>query len=220
MAPHQTGPRRRKPGAGRRRDPTIDSRILHAARLLYATDGWAGLHFDGVARNAGVSKDAVYRRFADAKALLLAAISERNMPSLAEDVPLREALVDYAGAIFDYFTSGDGYANLRVHLDGPKHPEVLNSYRSDVVEPALHRDSAVLRRAQDAGRLSAGVDCEAAILAIGGAVMVLALAHGPDQYRPDPGYDHSSPGVLRNLKSIVAQVIPVSSYTRTTVTSD
>jgi AcrR family transcriptional regulator len=154
-----------------------------------------------------VSKDAVYRRFSDLKSLLLAALSERAMPSLSDRAPIRSALTDYVAAIFDYFTRGDGYANLRVHLDGPKHPDILAAYRSDVVEPALQHDSAVLRRAQEVGELGPNVDCDAVIVAIGGACMLLALAKGSGQFIDDVGYDHASPEVMPQLNAIVEQVL-------------
>lgn len=169
----------RKPGAGRRRDPAIDDRLRQAARTLYAREGWAGYHFDGVAKAAGVSKDAVYRRYADAQALLLDALSDQSVPMLAEDVPVEQALVDFACDVFTYFASGNGYANLRVHIDGALYPKVLQDYRSRVVEPQLGQAVGVLERAKRDGEVPQDVDALAVMAALSGAVMVYALAAAP-----------------------------------------
>ena len=192
----------RKPGAGRKRDPTIDDRLRHAARLLYARDGWVGLHFDGVAKQAGVSKDAVYRRYADPQALLLDALSDQNVPTLPADRPIEEALIAFASDTFAYFTSGDGYANLRVHVDGPKHPKVLEAYRTRVVEPQLAQAVDVVERARRNGQLDLGVSPAAVIDAIGGAVMLYALASAPveDAGPPDGA-------VVRQLAVFVRQIL-------------
>jgi AcrR family transcriptional regulator len=168
-----------KSTVGRRRDPTIDGRLRQAARMLYAREGWAGFHFEGVAKAAGVSKDAVYRRYSDAKSLLIDALSDQAVPVLAADRPIEEALVVYACDAFTYFASGNGYANLRVHVDAAQHPDVLQQYRIRVVEPQIAHAVSVLERARDEGQLHPDISCTAVIEALGGAVIVYALASAP-----------------------------------------
>lgn len=192
----------RKPGAGRRRDPTIDDRLRQAARELYAREGWAGFHFDGVAKAAGVSKDAVYRRYADAQALLLDALSDAGVPVLGEELPVEEALIEYAGEVFTYFAGGTGYANLRVHIDGPQHPTVLQQYRSRVVEPQLAAAVDVLERARRGGRLHPDADPAAVMAALGGAVMVYALASAAPE-----GVGAPDDAVMRQLAVFVRQIL-------------
>ncbi|MEB3070658.1 TetR/AcrR family transcriptional regulator [[Mycobacterium] vasticus] len=169
----------RKSAAGRRRDPTIDDRLRRTARALYAREGWAGFHFDGVAKAAGVSKDAVYRRYSDAQSLLIDALSDQVVPALADDRPVEEALVAFACDTFTYFASGDGNANLRVHVDAVQYPNVLQQYRTRVVEPQLAQAVSVLERAREQGRLGPDVSCRAVVEALGGAVIVHALASAP-----------------------------------------
>ena len=141
-------PPRRKPGAGRRRDPTIDDRLQQAARMLYAREGWAGFHFDGVVKAAGVSKDAVYRRYPDAQtAAARRACPIRPFPCLPT-TPIEEALIAYASDVFAYFASGNGYANLRVHIDAARYPDVLREYRIRVIEPQISQAVGVLERAR------------------------------------------------------------------------
>jgi AcrR family transcriptional regulator len=190
--------------AGRRRDPTIDAKLRRAARMLYAHEGWAGLHFEGVARAAGVSKDAVYRRYADAKSLLLDALSEQVVPTLAGDRPIEEALVAYACDVFSYFASGNGYANLRVHIDGAQYPDILQQYRVRVVEPQIAQAVGVLESAREGGRIHPDTSCTAVIEALGGAVMFHALVTMPscaqDAAVPNPA-------TVRQLSEFVDQVL-------------
>lgn len=195
--------RPRKPGAGRRRDPSIDDRVRQAARALYAREGWAGFHFEGVARAAGVSKDAVYRRYSDAETLLLDALSAQSLPQLADDRPVEEALVAFGCDVFAYFASGNGYANLRVHIDGGRYPNVLAQYRDRVVQPQITQAVTVLEKAKEAGAIHPDTSTGAVVEALGGAVIVLALAGGArldDAGRPDAA-------VVRQLTEVVQQVL-------------
>jgi AcrR family transcriptional regulator len=193
---------RRAPGAGRRRDPAIDEKLRHAARMLYAREGWSGFHFDGVAKAAGVSKDAVYRRYPDPRALLLDALADESAPTLDADRPVEEALVEFATETFVYFSSGSGLANLRVHVDGARHPEVLEEYRTRVVVPQLAQTVAVLERARAAGQLDAGVSPTAVIEGLAGAVMLHALASPPQAGATVP-----DAAVLGQLSVLVRQIL-------------
>ena len=48
---------------GRPRDPRIDSSVLHATVDLLGETGYAALSVDAIARRAGTSKPAIYRRW-------------------------------------------------------------------------------------------------------------------------------------------------------------
>jgi AcrR family transcriptional regulator len=48
---------------GRPRDPRIDSAVLHATVELLSETGYAELSVDAIARRAGTSKPAIYRRW-------------------------------------------------------------------------------------------------------------------------------------------------------------
>lgn len=70
--PHrdQTAPSR----GGRPRDPSIDDRVLAAARELLVEAGWEATTVRGVATHAGVSRAAVLRRWPSKAHLVLDAI--------------------------------------------------------------------------------------------------------------------------------------------------
>src|SRR5262249_5011364 len=94
----------RKRKRGRPRDRGIDERIIHAATAVYAERGWTGFNFDVIARRAGVSKDAIYRRYESPVALLLASWSGARLPehpqrqnALAADADIRDFLMAVGG---------------------------------------------------------------------------------------------------------------------------
>lgn len=77
MSPQQS-PRR-----GRPRNPAVDRAILDAARSVLARKGFTGTSMDEIARQAGVGKDTLYRRWKSKEALvqhLLTVLSEQNVP--------------------------------------------------------------------------------------------------------------------------------------------
>lgn len=168
-------PRRRRPGGGRRRDPDIDARVLLAARNTYAEFGWAGFHFDRVAKTAQVSRDVLYRRYTDREALLLDALADAVLPVVSGQGTMRDQLMTYARDIYNYFTSADGVASLRVHLEATQFPELYRAYRSHAIDPNFEINVATLNRAVRDGELRQSVDCLAVLEAIGGGALIHAL---------------------------------------------
>ena len=64
-------------GAGRRgrsRDPGIDARLLDAAYRHLSVNGFEALSLTGVAREAGTTRQALYRRWPDKASLAAAAL--------------------------------------------------------------------------------------------------------------------------------------------------
>lgn len=76
-------------------------RILAAATTEFAAYGVAGARVDRIAANAQANKRAIYDYFGDKQALF-AAVLERLMGELAQDVPPGGDLGEYAGRLFDY----------------------------------------------------------------------------------------------------------------------
>ena len=171
-------PRKRRPGGGRRRDPEIDGRILAAAREIYVAEGWAGFNFITVAKAAGASRDALYRRYATPEQLLHAVLTNQELVTL--DLPVegdpRKVIEEFALSAYDYFSVGDGYIALRVHVEAHQFPEVYRAYQKHVLDPsqdAMERSFAALfiRNSIDPGSF----DLRALIESITGAAMMHAL---------------------------------------------
>ncbi|HIY66869.1 MAG TPA: TetR/AcrR family transcriptional regulator, partial [Candidatus Agrococcus pullicola] len=62
---------------GRPRDAQIDTAVLEATAEALDADGYSGVIIEEVARRAGVSKTAVYRRWPNRRHLALAALADR-----------------------------------------------------------------------------------------------------------------------------------------------
>ena len=59
---------------GRPRDPSVDQAILRAALELFVEHGIAGASIEKIAKQAGVAKTSIYRRWTSREALLAQAI--------------------------------------------------------------------------------------------------------------------------------------------------
>src|SRR6266566_1250108 len=70
---------RRRPGG--QMDPEADRLILETAKRLLREQGYDRLTMDGVAREAGVARTTVYRRYRDKADLVSAAIDTLRDPA-------------------------------------------------------------------------------------------------------------------------------------------
>ena len=75
---------------GRPRNPEVDQAILDSARKVLARKGFTGTSMEEIARQAGVGKDTLYRRYKSKEELvldLLTTMSEENVPAPELDDP-------------------------------------------------------------------------------------------------------------------------------------
>jgi AcrR family transcriptional regulator len=63
--------------AGRPRDPQIDAAVLKAAVTVLDRSGYGGFTLEEVARRAGTTKPAIYRRWGNRQRLMLDALGKR-----------------------------------------------------------------------------------------------------------------------------------------------
>ncbi|MCX2930641.1 TetR-like C-terminal domain-containing protein [Mycobacterium sp. CVI_P3] len=198
--------RRRRPGGGRRRDPDIDDRVLVAARRTYAELGWSGFHFDRVARAAQVSRDVLYRRYSDREALLLDALANATLPTVDGQGTIRDQLMRYARDIYAYFTSPQGIASLRIHLEAAQFPDLYQTYRERVIDPNFEVNIAALDNASRYGELRQSIDAVAALEAIGGGLLIHAL------YSQHAGATHLGASTLTgaDLDAVLAHFVALA----------
>jgi AcrR family transcriptional regulator len=159
----------------------VDERVLRVARAVYAARGWAGFNFDVVAREAGVSKDAVYRRYASRVDLLLSATGRtfEEQTRVAPDADLRDYLVAVATEYFRDFAEGSGRGSLRLFIEAPDNPELDQASERERSAPGVAHLRSVVRRAMAAGQLPAASAPTQVIEAILGAVALHVLATPP-----------------------------------------
>ena len=130
----EAAPLRPPAGRGRPRDPQMQSRILSAALDVYANAGWTGFTFEAVAREAGVGKPAIYRRWASREDLLFAVV-DLQMP--AHELPntgsIRGDLIGMAEDVLDGQIRGPGAAVARLGIEVAVHPEPLGRIHEQLV---------------------------------------------------------------------------------------
>ncbi|WP_161925744.1 TetR/AcrR family transcriptional regulator [Gordonia crocea] len=171
-----------QPSRGRPRDADVDRKIIEAARSVYGERGWAGFSFGAVCRAAGVSKDAMYRRYASREDLLVAALHEEPIPiNFDADADLRDQLIEIASLTLAAFASPEGMIPFRAFVDAATNPEVGELYYQQVAVAHVRYMYDLTNRAITEGRFSAIDRPTAFIDGLLGGLIMHVLATPPDK---------------------------------------
>lgn len=178
--------------AGRPRSAEVDSRLERAALTLFAEGGTAAVSFDQVARRAGVSRTAIYRRWDTRGALVAAALrafraaSEAGLEDWA-DRPLDSILdlfVERAAAALE-----DGFTRSLVRqlvALGPDGGAITHTYLVELFAPRREAFSARIREAQARDQIDPTLDPELMQDLLAGAVIHRLLLWGDLTTDTDP----------------------------------
>ncbi|GAA4902915.1 TetR family transcriptional regulator [Stackebrandtia albiflava] len=146
---------------GRPRDPQLDTAILEATLHLLDEAGYTELTLEEVARRAGTSRPAIYRRWAGRAPLVLSAIATRlDVPSPPDTGC---TLCDLAES-FNIFLAA--YRTIRpdalnaLYSECVRSPELQERYRRTVVEPSRTAVRRTLEHATARGDLREDADRE------------------------------------------------------------
>ena len=150
---------------GRPRDPSVDQAILRAALELFIEHGIAGASIEKIAKQAGVGKTSIYRRWTSREALLAQAIeAARNATGYTIDLLERTSPRDLVKLLVE---ACDVIANpetrkLMARLIGssPDYPKLIEIYRETYYLPRRRAFVRALERAQTAGLLAENSDLE------------------------------------------------------------
>jgi AcrR family transcriptional regulator len=178
-------PETRRPG--RPRSEQADRAIIDATLSLFAESGPEGLCIERVAARAGVGKATIYRRWPGKEDLLLDAIASLKTP-LPEPAgrSAREDLVALLGAMCEETADPRRARQFALLLgEGAKYPRLMARYLETMVEPRREVIRTVLRRGIATGELRPGLDVEAALFMLVGAVIA---RRGPEMGTVPPGY--------------------------------
>jgi len=172
---------------GRPRSEQADRAIIDAALSLFAESGPEGLCIERVAARAGVGKATIYRRWPGKEDLLLDAIASLKTP-LPEPAgrSAREDLTALLGAMCEETADPRRARQFALLLgEGAKYPRLMARYLETVVEPRREVIRTVLRRGIATGELRPGLDVEAALFMLVGAVIA---RRGPEMEAVPPEY--------------------------------
>jgi AcrR family transcriptional regulator len=169
-----------KPAAGRPLDPEVTQAILGAVLRLVAAEGFARMSVEAVAREAGVGKTAVYRRFADKAELVAAAFASVLQPVEPPDrgdtkAEMRELFLAIVPP------DPEGFIGLVGGLlaEHRRHPEMVEAFRRSVVLPRREAALRVIRRGRERGDLRTDVDEQLLLDLIAGPGIARTFAGHP-----------------------------------------
>ena len=195
-----------RPLRGRPRDPELEGRVFDAVMQIYAHGGWSALTFEAVARESGVGKSSLYRRWDSQQTLLHAAMKARWLPVHNIDTgSLHSDLRALAQMIFDNRT-GD-YANMsnRLLIDAGRFPE-LREVSSPYMEETVLQARAIIRRAAARGEVPSSLNHGLLMDLVVGAVNNHVLTT-PPKLRKE--MQRKAPSFLDELVKIVLRGVEV-----------
>ncbi len=138
------------------------ARLLDAAFSEFATYGIAGARVDRIAEAAQANKRLIYVYYGN-KEQLFDAVLQRALETGSESVPFEaDDLPNYAGAVFDHLIERPSLMRL-VLWKQLERPETTGTEAA-----AYEGKIAAVRKAQEAGRIDAGMDA--------GDVLTLVMA--------------------------------------------
>ena len=163
---------RRRPGRPRSED--AGRAIMDAALSLFAESGPEGLCIEKVAARAGVGKATIYRRWPGKEDLLLDALAALRVPlPQPKGKSVRSDLVALLEALCRESADPRRARQFALlHGEGANYPRLIARYNETVVEPRREVIRSVLRRGVGTGELREGIDIEAAMFMLSGAVLI------------------------------------------------
>jgi AcrR family transcriptional regulator len=163
-------------------DPEADRLILETAKRLMHEQGYERLTIDGVAKQAGVARTTVYRRYRDKAELVSAAIDSLRDPSKRPDTgDARRDLVAHVENMrrnFDMSLAGT------LLMEEPHNPRLIALFRERMVHPRrqIIRDS--IEKGIERGQIRPDLDIERTLDFLLGALFAASLTQG----RPGPDW--------------------------------
>lgn len=174
------------PAPGRPRDARIDDAVLQATRDLLPDVGYLRLSISAIARRAGTTKPAIYRRWATKAHLVHEAVFPPHGPELALGGELRDDLRALVAAGLDTLARPAARAALpglmaEMAADPQVHAQVLGRF----ADGAWGRLQERLDAAVAAGEARTGLTASAVVELIAGATLVATAIRGADDLGPE-----------------------------------
>ncbi|NRQ38781.1 TetR/AcrR family transcriptional regulator [Nonomuraea sp. NN258] len=180
---------------GRPRDPDLDARVLRAALELVVEVGYQQTSIDAIARRAGVSRPAVYRRWRAKSDIVAQALFGRSAPAEVRVTgDLRRDLRAWVDAVLARF-GGPAMAHAFLGLMADLRDRGDRRFRLDLVQP--RRDHLARTLAQPGAR--PGVDQQVFLELLVGAVFL----------RVATGHDVSDPAYAEELTDLLHRAVAV-----------
>ncbi|MGP4029373.1 TetR/AcrR family transcriptional regulator [Actinomadura sp. 3N407] len=165
-----------KGAGGRPRDRHIDEAVIAAALAIQNEEGYAGVSLEAVARRAGTSRPAIYRRWPGRAPLVLAAVADRLDVPTPPDTGC--TLCDLAEGLNVFLAV---YRTIRpdvlsvLYAECAPDPDLRRLYLRTIVEPARDAVGRTLDRAIARGDLRSEIDRDLLLDIVGSLVQYRAM---------------------------------------------
>jgi len=145
---------------GRPRDPDVERSILSAAQDLLVDEGYSGMTVAAVARAAGSSKAAIYRRWPGKIDLAVAAV--RALASSAEVPDTGSLREDLMAAAMHYARADERLARVLASLltEFGRNPALYEAAREAIGGPPFAAIVTVIERGIERGAVAASTPVE------------------------------------------------------------
>lgn len=189
--------------SGRPRNPHISESAIAAALELLDEQGYSEVTFEAVARRAGTSRPAIYRRWSSRPALVLSALTA--VLAVPEQPDTGCTLCDIEES-FQVFVAA--YRRIRpevlsaLYADCAADPDLRQRYVDTIVEPARTAVGDTLQRAKARGDLRQDSDDELLLDLVG------ALVHYRAMFRPEHISDSEAERAVEMLLQGAARDYP------------
>jgi AcrR family transcriptional regulator len=161
---------------GRPRDPQIDAAVLDATLAVLDETGYGALTLEAVARRAGTTKPAIYRRWRDRRQLVLAALGRRLGAARAPDTGCTLCDLDECLRVFvAAFRRMPPGVIGSLFADCAGDPELRTAFMTTLFDPPRAAVRETLDRAYARGDLRDDVDRALVLDLIGSLVHYRAL---------------------------------------------
>ncbi|WP_029077079.1 TetR-like C-terminal domain-containing protein [Kaistia adipata] len=170
----QAGPPRRKPG----RPPSVEARerALRAAHEILMAEGFGRLSIEAVAARSGVGKPTLYRSWANAQELALAALIANPLPEVEAQeatATARARLLAQMRGLVTAFASTRGRQVTLALASADPESEFTKAFRNKVILASRETGRAILQGAIAGGEIASPPDLE----------VLLDMIYGPVFYR-------------------------------------
>lgn len=161
---------------GRRRDESIDARLLDVTNRQLAERGFAGLSIAAIADEACTTRQALYRRWPTKELLVADAIRRAGCGSQVKlsDDPRADLQRELAAWIEDDASAGLAVAGAMLERETPE--DTRDCYREHVLTPRRQRMIDILAHAQALKKIDPAADVEGAVGVAIGAAYVARLS--------------------------------------------
>jgi AcrR family transcriptional regulator len=174
-------PRSAVPAGGRPRDPHIDMAVLEATLAVLDESGYSALSVEDIARRAGTTRPAIYRRWAGRPRLALAALAVRL--DVAEVPDSGCTLCDLEEGLGVFIAA---FGAIRPGVLGPllaecaTDPELQAEFMVTLFDPPRAAVARMLDRAVGRGDLRPDIDRELILDMLGSLIHYRAMfGHAP-----------------------------------------